>query len=306
MTTSISSISANYADLFKLKSTQGTDSSDINIPLNGSGQDGVTDAFGTSNAVKSTQIESMVSSLVQDAAHMEEDASENSLRTLKTRLNLIQTMGGDDIDVASILNKALAKLPVAMQKRACETLGVPEPENDASIDSQNFSPVTKFQAAVGKMPSVIRNAVDKTTNAVNTAFSNASAPNINAEGATQNGAKLAQVASQTASSMGSHGWCLKGVNNSLEKMYGFRLGYPSAYMAADGLRQHSDQFKEVSASKADLDKLPAGAIVVWDKDGDNPHGHISISLGNGYEASDHVAKQYKNISNSFTVFIPQD
>ena len=61
----------------------------------------------------------------------------------------------------------------------------------------------------------------------------------------------------------------------------------SAYMAADQLAAHRS-FTEVYVNN--LTQLPAGAVVVWGK-GTSDHGHISIALGNGYEASDHIDYQ---------------
>lgn len=62
-----------------------------------------------------------------------------------------------------------------------------------------------------------------------------------------------------------------------------------AYMAADLLAE-SKSFREVRVAAKALDKLPAGAIVVWDK-GNSRSGHISIADGSGQEISDHVSRQ---------------
>ena len=62
-------------------------------------------------------------------------------------------------------------------------------------------------------------------------------------------------------------------------------------MAADQLAARKDRFREVPAN--DLAKLPAGAVVVWGK-GSSRSGHISIALGDGREASDHMGAQMRS------------
>lgn len=116
---------------------------------------------------------------------------------------------------------------------------------------------------------------------------------------------LASAAESMASSMGTTGWCLKGVNNTLEQVYGFRLSYNSAYQAIPDLQSRSD-FVEVTnqyKSASDLVNLPAGAIVVWENSSNHPHGHISIALGDGREASDHIQNQTVNYGTQYHVFI---
>ena len=77
-------------------------------------------------------------------------------------------------------------------------------------------------------------------------------------------------------------------------------------MAADQLARHSG-FKEVSVSGSALRKLPAGAIVVWGKTARSPHGHISIALGDGREASDHIDIQRLSLRGDSRprVFLPR-
>lgn len=118
-----------------------------------------------------------------------------------------------------------------------------------------------------------------------------------------NAGRLASSAEAMASSMNTTGWCAKGVNRSLAAA-GLPVNpLPSAYMYGDVLARDS-RFREVSLSDEQIRQLPPGAIIVTDaynRPG-NPHGHIAVTLGNGREASDHVA----NISTGGTqrVFIP--
>ena len=102
---------------------------------------------------------------------------------------------------------------------------------------------------------------------------------------------------------GTRGWCLRGVAQALSR-HGVSIGGASAYMAADQLAK-IDKFTEITGlSDADLKKLPAGAIVVWDRGNGHEHGHICISLGDGREVSDHVANMTQNYGTSFRVFLP--
>lgn len=138
----------------------------------------------------------------------------------------------------------------------------------------------------------------------------ASTPSYSTGGTTYSGnlpsnTTLASAAESMANSMGTTGWCLKGVNNTLEQVYGFRLSYNSAYQAIPALQSRGD-FVEVTnqyESASDLVNLPAGAIVVWENSSNHPHGHISIALGDGREASDHIQNQTTNYGTQYHVFI---
>ncbi|MGI5844961.1 MAG: hypothetical protein ACOX9B_12400 [Candidatus Xenobium sp.] len=101
---------------------------------------------------------------------------------------------------------------------------------------------------------------------------------------------------------GPGGWCYKYVAQALAR-HGVSVHGASAYMAADQLATKKE-FREVKVSQADLKNLPAGAIVVWNKGNGHPHGHISISLGDGREVSDLVRNQITNYGTSYRVFLP--
>ena len=76
-------------------------------------------------------------------------------------------------------------------------------------------------------------------------------------------------------------------------------------MAADQLARHPG-FKEIRVGASQLRDLPAGAVVVWGRTGVSPHGHISIALGDGREASDHVDVQRTQLRGhtNVRVFMP--
>ena len=121
------------------------------------------------------------------------------------------------------------------------------------------------------------------------------------------------LASHALNVINDNGMCLRGVSNTIAHAFpGEDLaGMASAYMAIEALRGNrpgyedtAARFKEVVVSADQLVNLPAGCIVVWNKDADSEHGHISISLGDGRESSDHINNQYTHISDEVHVFIP--
>lgn len=123
-------------------------------------------------------------------------------------------------------------------------------------------------------------------------------------GATSTGSKLAEIARAEATNGDSNGGlCYRDVGRSLAKI-GINVSGASAYMAAAQLEKNP-KVKEMKVSQSDLPKLPAGAIVVWDRGNGHEHGHISIATGDGKEASDLMRNQITNYGTSFRVFMPQ-
>lgn len=124
------------------------------------------------------------------------------------------------------------------------------------------------------------------------------------------GETFAHYAEQVANEMGSTGWCYRGVSDAVSQATNGEvvLTGGSAYMAADQLAGMPDRFEEVSVSPENLSQLPPGAIVVWGKTADSEHGHISVALGDGREASDHVQSQMTSLRGhtNYRVFIPRD
>lgn len=109
---------------------------------------------------------------------------------------------------------------------------------------------------------------------------------------------------------GPGGWCFKYVRQALERAGVKGVGGASAYMAADQLARNP-KFREIKVAPKDLPKLPAGAVVVWDRNGSGAssagriHGHISISLGDGREVSDVIRKQTTSMGSNVRVFLPK-
>lgn len=122
-------------------------------------------------------------------------------------------------------------------------------------------------------------------------------------GGTQFGQSLARDAACHANGPG--GWCLRWVSQDLAR-HGVNVGGGSAYQAADQLAQNS-RFHEVRGVRNDqLRQLPPGSVVVWDRGPGHEHGHISVALGNGMEASDKLRHQITNYGTGYRVFLPQD
>ena len=101
------------------------------------------------------------------------------------------------------------------------------------------------------------------------------------------GSDIAAAAYYEASSRNTTGWCYNAVADAVESVVGVFLWGSHAYQAADQFAQ-SSHFYEVF--NYDIYNLPAGAVVVWGR-GSSRSGHISVSLGDGREASDHIANQ---------------
>lgn len=121
---------------------------------------------------------------------------------------------------------------------------------------------------------------------------------------TSTGQRLAEIARAEATNGDSKGGlCFRDVGRSLRKI-GIETSGASAYMAADQLARNP-KVKEIKVPQSQLARLPAGAIVVWDRGAGKPHGHISISTGDGKEASDLMRNQITNYGTSFRVFMPQ-
>mgnify|MGYP001163394590 CR=1 FL=1 len=101
----------------------------------------------------------------------------------------------------------------------------------------------------------------------------------------------------------SPGYCYRGVKHHLRQV-GVNLQGGSAYQAADQLAAQPHRFREVTVSRDQLRRLPPGAVVVWNKSPGHQHGHISIAMGNGKEASDKIRNQMVNRNASYRVFMP--
>ena len=119
------------------------------------------------------------------------------------------------------------------------------------------------------------------------------------------GNRLAAEAIAEANRTNTVGWCYTHVANVVDRVVERFLTGEDAYMAADQLARHP-RFNEISTSN--LTTLPAGAIVVWGRGNtaNTESGHIAIALGDGREASDHIAQQmtYHPGGGGARIFLP--
>jgi len=124
------------------------------------------------------------------------------------------------------------------------------------------------------------------------------------------GNSLANISYENATSKNSKHRCLQGVRESLNKagLIKGRMG-GSAYQAADVLKKDTKNFSEIKVEKGDLKNLPAGCVIVWDRNyvGTKPsdlHGHITVTLGNGKGACDRIEEKLFMLGTKHRVFVP--
>jgi hypothetical protein len=120
------------------------------------------------------------------------------------------------------------------------------------------------------------------------------------------GRSLARLATANARLRNTVGNCYASVADAVDAAVGRFLYGMSAYMAAGQLAKHP-RFEEVRVNGQQLRELPAGAVVVWGKTAASPDGHISIALGDGREASDHIDVQRLSLRGDSQprVFLPR-
>jgi len=101
------------------------------------------------------------------------------------------------------------------------------------------------------------------------------------------GNRIADEAYYEARSRNTVGWCYNAVADAVERITGPFLWGSHAYQSASQFASSTHFYESFNNN---LRALPAGAIVVWGK-GSSRSGHISVALGDGREASDHIASQ---------------
>lgn len=123
------------------------------------------------------------------------------------------------------------------------------------------------------------------------------------QGGTALGRRLAAAARREATDGDSQGgWCSRDVRVAMEAAGIKGIPRGDAWTKAAALAKHP-RFQEVRVPKSQLDRLPPGAVVVWDRGPNSRYGHVSIALGNGMEASDLLRKQ-AHMDTPYRVFMP--
>lgn len=130
--------------------------------------------------------------------------------------------------------------------------------------------------------------------------------------------ELALVAEKEAKRQNRLGWCLNGVQNSLEAIGLVNERQFSAYMMVDVFRQDARFVEIENITNDQIKELPAGAIAVYegdpttiaddvtDENGNTTydHGHIEVSLGDGQFASSYINDGNFHLSSDYYVFAP--
>ena len=116
------------------------------------------------------------------------------------------------------------------------------------------------------------------------------------------GKKLAQTALRD--SVGFKGRCATYVKNAIQKAGLGDYQYGDAYKMT-AILKNNPNFKEVSAKGLDVQNLPAGCVLVYNKGEEGysqKYGHTEITTGDGRAVSDGITKNlHKQPS---TVFVP--
>lgn len=124
------------------------------------------------------------------------------------------------------------------------------------------------------------------------------------QGGTATGRRLAAAAlAESTDGDSPGGWCSRDVQAAMKAagIPGVKNG--DAWKQAENLA-NNPAFQELQVSRDQLQNLPPGAVVVWDKGPGLPYGHVSIALGDGREASDLLKNQMK-LRTNFRVFYPK-
>lgn len=122
------------------------------------------------------------------------------------------------------------------------------------------------------------------------------------QGGTAKSRELAAAALRESTDGDSQGgWCSRDVGEALRAV-GLGVARGDAWTKAAVLAR-DPRFRELKVAPNEIDRLPPGAIIVWDKGPGLPYGHISVALGDGREASDLLRKQM-HLKTSYRVFLP--
>ncbi len=109
---------------------------------------------------------------------------------------------------------------------------------------------------------------------------------VTVQDASLNAESIAVSSLSVAESMKSTGYCYAGVSKAMSPL-GVTLTGEAAYQARELLLADS---RFLPLSLDDSSDLRRGDIIVFNKSGGHPYGHISVYQGDGQESSDHVSQ----------------
>ena len=106
------------------------------------------------------------------------------------------------------------------------------------------------------------------------------------------GENLGKAAYETAKKMGntkSLGKCALGVGDALSSVVGEKIASQYRGNAYEWLsKAYNSPYWEFKKQTSDTTGLPAGALVIWNKQPAHPYGHVEIADGNGHLCSDFI------------------
>lgn len=117
------------------------------------------------------------------------------------------------------------------------------------------------------------------------------------------GEKLAKEIASVSSEGGFDGYCARHVKSAISDAGLGKYESGHGYQVADILADNKN-FKEITSANPDLESLPAGCVLVYDRGVSgysSRYGHTEITLGNGTAASGGITH---NIRDGARVFIP--
>lgn len=215
-------------------------------------------------------------------------------KSLQDALGTAATGGSVDgeLDIEVLLGLIEAQLaaerPPAPRPRSAPSRGLRSASSESSSTSQGSS---------SRPPPLSGTSWDQAVAATNSP----SFAGMNMEKA----ARLASAAEQVARDLNVPGYCAKAARLTLESLGMPITPVPSAYMQADLLAANPN-FKEVIPPPANVNDVPPGCMVVWNRTGEDSavgrHGHIMTTLPGGEAAS--VLRGQRLSFGQMRVFMP--
>ena len=131
---------------------------------------------------------------------------------------------------------------------------------------------------------------------------------LQAKGLKYSSAKGQKLAKDMANhSDGFTGHCSRYVREGLQRT-GLYNGHTASAYQMGGILAKNKNFQEVSPNSVNLKNLPAGCILVYDKNTkkySNEHGHIEVTLGDGTACSDGRTRNIYS-TNNMRIFVPTE
>ena len=263
---------------------------------------------------------SEVKSQIESAKQKEEEAQKSLEKIQKDLETTKETKEKLQVELDG-LNEEMALLEAEILEKQPELKEYLDNYNSAKENAQSYK-----QNAIESTRSSIKdsqNYISEIQNAINNCDNKELEKEYSPDPKNQYDAEVGQALAENAlTTRGTTGYCLAGVSDTMLETFGVNFGnMGSAYLAAEALRGNTpgyeelaSHFVEVKVNRSELANLPAGAVVVWNNnangggsnvsDAGKKHGHISISLGDGRESSDHIQDQQVNRDAEYTVFYP--